>query len=83
MEARGGDLDGFDDGRGRDAGLIHGSGGGDDGDDLGGVAGVDGGSGGLRGGEIEREELVDGEILRGEDAVETFERKGTFTVEEV
>jgi hypothetical protein len=45
VKARGGDLDGFDDGSGRDAGLVHGGGGGDDGDDLDGVAGLGGGGG--------------------------------------
>jgi hypothetical protein len=34
-------------------------------------------------GEVERQDLIDGEILRGEDAVEAFEREGTFAVEEV
>ena len=68
VQAGGGDLDGFDDGRGGDAGLVHGGGGGDDGDDLDGVAGV-GGNGGLGGGDLEREDLIDGEVLRGEDSV--------------
>jgi hypothetical protein len=40
VEAGGGDLDGFDDGRGGDTGFVHGGGGGDDGDDLDGVAGL-------------------------------------------
>jgi hypothetical protein len=82
LQAGGGDLDGFDDGCSGDAGLIHGGGGRDDGDDLDGVAGLDG-DGGLGGGEVERQDLVDAEILRGEDAVETFEGKRAFTVEEV
>jgi hypothetical protein len=82
VEAGGGDLDGFDDGRGGDAGFIHGSGGRDDGHDLDGVAGRSR-EGGLRRGEIERQDLVDGEVLRGEDAVETFEGKGAFAIEEV
>jgi hypothetical protein len=85
VEAGGGDLDGFDDGRGRDAGIVHGGGGRDDGNDLGGIAGV-GGDGGLRGREgvdFEGEDLVDSEVLRGEDAVEAFEREGAFLIEEV
>ena len=79
VEAGGGDLDGFDDGGGGDTGLVHGGGGGDDGDDFDGVAGGDGSGGG----EIEREDLLDGEVLSGEDAVETFEGEGAFSVEEV
>jgi hypothetical protein len=82
VQAGGGDLDGFDDGRGGDAGFIHGSGGRDDGHDLDGVAGRNR-ERGLRRGEIERQDLVDGEVLRGEDAVETFEGKGAFAIEEV
>jgi len=85
VQAGGGDLDGFDDGRGGDAGLVHGGGGGDDGDDLGGIAGV-GWDGGLRRGEsvdLEGQDLVDGEVLRGEDAVEAFEGEGAFAVEEI
>ncbi len=80
VQAGGRDLDGFDDGRGGDAGLVHGGGGRDDGDDLNGFADL---GGGLRGGDFERQDLVDGEVLRGEDAVEAFEREGTFAVEEV
>jgi hypothetical protein len=38
---------------------------------------------GSGGGELEREDLVDGEVLRGEDAVEAFEGEGAFAVEEV
>jgi hypothetical protein len=86
VETGGGDLDGFDDGCGGDAGLVHGGGGGDDGDDLEGVAGLGRGVGGdwvLGGGELEREDLVDGEILGGEDAVEAFEGEGTFLIEKV
>jgi hypothetical protein len=82
VEAGGGDLDGLDDGRGRDADLVHGGGGGDDRDDFYGIAGLRG-DGGLRSGEIQRQNLVDGEVLRGEDAVEAFKREGTFAVEEV
>jgi len=78
VQARGGDLDGFDNGGGGDAGLVHSRGGGDDGDDLGWVAGVDGG---LRGGEVEREELVDGDVLRGEDSVQAFEGERAFAIE--
>jgi hypothetical protein len=79
VQAGGRDLDGFDDGGLRDAGLVHGGGGGDDGNDFDGVAGLDG-----RGGvEVEGEDLVDGEVLRGEDAVEAFEGEGAFAVEEV
>ena len=72
VQAGGGDLDGFDDGRWGDAGLVHGSGGGDYGNDLGGIGSL-GWGGGLVSGEVERQELVDGEILRGQDAVEAFE----------
>jgi hypothetical protein len=39
--------------------------------------------GSLGGGEIEREELVDGDALRGEDAVEAIEGEGSFSVEEI
>ena len=81
MQARGGDLDGFNDGCGGDADLVHGGGGGDDGNDLCWVAGL-GRDGGLRG-DVERQNLVDAEILRGEDAVEALEGEGTFAVEEV
>jgi hypothetical protein len=35
------------------------------------------------GGEVERQNLVDGEVLRGEDAVETFEGERAFAVEEI
>ncbi len=42
-----------------------------------------GGDGGLGGGDLQREDLVDGEVLRGEDSVEAFERKRTFAIEEV
>jgi hypothetical protein len=37
----------------------------------------------LGGGEFEREDLVDGEVLRGEDAVETFEGEGSLLIEEI
>jgi hypothetical protein len=77
-------LNGFDDGRGGDAGLVHSGGGGDYGNDLGWVAGVVwSGDLGCGGGEVEREDLVDGEVLCGEDAIEAFEREGAFAVEEV
>jgi hypothetical protein len=62
VQAGGGDLDGFDDGRGGDAGLVHGGGGGDYRDDLSWIAGV-GWDGGLRGGEIYWQDLIDAEIL--------------------
>ena len=39
--------------------------------------------GGLRGGDFEWEDLVDGEVLGGEDAVEAFEGEGAFAIEEV
>jgi hypothetical protein len=39
--------------------------------------------GGLGGGEVQRQDLVDGEILRGEDAVEAFERERALSIEEV
>jgi hypothetical protein len=58
---------------------VHGGGGGDDGDDFDGVAGLDGGGSG----EVERQDLIDGEVLRGEDAVEAFEGEGAFAVEEI
>jgi hypothetical protein len=35
------------------------------------------------GGEVERQNLVDGEVLRSEDAVETFKGERAFAVEEV
>jgi hypothetical protein len=79
VQAGGGDLDGFDDGGSGDAGLVHGDGGGDDGNDFDGVAGLDG----CGSSEIEREDLVDGEVLRGEDAVKAFEGEGAFAVEEI
>ena len=82
MQARGGDLDGFDDGGGGDARLVHGGGGGDDRNDLGGVAGV-GWDGGLCGVEVYRQNLIDGEILRGQDAVEAFEGESAFAIEEI
>jgi hypothetical protein len=37
----------------------------------------------LGSGQVERQELVDGEVLRGEDAVEAFEGKGTLAIEEI
>lgn len=77
-EARGGEGDAFDDGGGRDFGLLDGDGRGDEGDGLGGVCGW--GSGG---GEMEGEDLLDGEFLCGEDAVEAFEGEGSFAIEEV
>jgi len=88
VEAGGGDGDGFDDGGGGDAGVVHGGGRGDDGDDLDGFAGSSW-EGGLRGGEgvqgvnFQGKDLVDGEVLRGEDAVEAFEGERAFAVEEV
>ena len=82
VQAGGGDLDGFDDGGWGDAGLVHGGGGGDDGNDLYGFAGL-GGDGRVGGGEVERQNLVDSEVLRGEDAVEAFEGERAFAVEEV
>jgi hypothetical protein len=81
VQAGGGDLDGFDDGRGGDAGLVHSGGGGDDGDDFGGVTGVD--WSGRRGSDFERENLIDGEALRCEDAVEALKGERAFAVEEV
>lgn len=84
MQARGGDLNGFDDGGRGDAGFVHGGRGRDDGDDLDGAAGV--GWSGRRWGEsvdVKGQKLVDGKVLRGEDAVEAFERKGPFFIEEV
>ena len=49
VQARGGDGDGFDDGGGRNVGVIHGGGGGDDGNGLDGI-GADGPGGGGLGG---------------------------------
>jgi hypothetical protein len=43
---------------------------------------MDGGSR-LRGGDLKGEDLIDGEVLGGEDAVEAFEGEGSFAVEEV
>jgi len=86
VEAGGGDLDGFDDRCGGDADLIHGGRGRDYRDDFDGVTRLDrewGGDGGVGGGDLEREDLVDGEILRGEDPVEAFEGEGTFLIEEI
>jgi hypothetical protein len=80
VQAGGGDLDGFDDGGWSDAGLVHGGGRGDDGNNFYWVAGLDGSRGGS---EVEWEDLIDGEVLRGEDAVEAFEREGALAVEEV
>jgi hypothetical protein len=37
----------------------------------------------LRGSEVERQELIDGEVLRGENAVEAFKGEGAFAVQEV
>ena len=37
----------------------------------------------LGGGDLKGEDLLDSEVLRGEDAVEAFEREGTLLVEEV
>jgi hypothetical protein len=82
VESGGGDLDGFDESRWIDAGLVHGGRGRDDGDDLDRVAGV-GGDGGLGCGEVDGENLIDGEVLRGEDAIEAFEGEGAFAVEEI
>jgi len=41
------------------------------------------GDGRVGGGEVERQNLVDGQVLRGEDAVETFKGERAFAVEEV
>jgi hypothetical protein len=79
VESRGRDLDGFDDGRGGDAGLVHGGGGRDDRNDFDGVARGNGSGGG----QFEGKNLVDVEVLRCEDAVEAFEREGSLSIEEV
>jgi hypothetical protein len=74
-------VDGLDDRRGGDAGVVHGGGGGDDGYDLGGIRGR-----GRCGGEsidVEGKELLDGDVLGGEDAVEALEGEGSLAVEEV
>ena len=80
MEARGGDLDRFNHGRGGDARVVHGDGRGDDGDDFDWVGGWLWRSGG---GEFEREDLLDREVLGFEDAVKAFEGEGPFAIEEV
>ena len=36
-----------------------------------------------RGGDLDGEDLIDGEVLRREDAVQAFEREGTFLIEKV
>lgn len=82
VETGGGDLDCFDDGGGGNPGFIHGGRGRDDGNDLDWIAGL-GGDGRLCGRQVDGEDLVDGEILGGEDAVETVEREGAFPVEEI
>jgi hypothetical protein len=81
VEAGGGDLEGLDDGGRGDLWLVHGGGRGDYGDGLGGVGDV--GLGGVGRLQIDWEELVDGDVLGGEDAVEAFEGQGTFAVEEI
>jgi hypothetical protein len=82
VEAGCGDLDGFDDGGGEDARVVHGGGGRDDGNGLDRIAVFEEGwSGGCV--EVEREYVFDGEFLRGQDAVESFEREGAFSVEEI
>lgn len=78
LKAGEGDMEGLDDRGGSEAGLGEGGGGGDDGDELDGV-------GGVAGGEIEGggQELIDGEALGFEDAIEAVERKGAAAIEEV
>ena len=61
VQAGGGDLDGFDDSCGRDSGFVHGGGGGDYRNDLYGFTGL-GWDGRVGGGEVERQNLVDGEV---------------------
>lgn len=89
LEARGRDLDGLHNAAGWSVGEVHGDGGRDDGDKLHGVAGSRGVTGmqGLASVKIEadaevvaclnfeRQKFVDGEVLRGEDAVEALERE--------
>lgn len=71
FEPGGGEVERLDDGGRGDAGLGEGGGGTDDRDAGDGICG---GGGGIRGGgEIEREELVDSELLGGEDAIEAIE----------
>ena len=82
VQAGGGDLDGFDDGRGGDACFIHGGGGGDDRDDLDRIARVSWG-GRLGCCDFEGEDLFDGEVLRGENSVQAFEGEGAFAIEEI
>lgn len=82
VEARGGDLEGFDNRARGDASVVHSDGGGDDGYNFCGI--TDGLRGGRRGGgQIDGEKLFYSNILRGEDAVQTFEREGAFAIKEV
>jgi hypothetical protein len=37
----------------------------------------------LRGGDLKGEDLIDGEVLGGEDTVEAFEGEGSFLIEEI
>ena len=80
VQAGGGDLNGFNDGGRGDAGVVHGGRGRDDGDDLRWVATGRGWGGGS---ELEGEDLVYGEVLRREDAVEPLEGERTLPIEEV
>jgi len=83
VEAGGGDLKGLYDGRGRDAGVVHGSRWRDDGDGLDGIAHLDGRRWLDCRGEVEGQDLIDGEVLGGEDAIEAFEGECALAVEEV
>lgn len=83
LEAGGGNRDGFDDGGERDVGVVHGGGGRDDGDGLDGIS--QGGLGGVdvRCEEVWWEELVDGDVLGGENAVQAFEGEGSPAIEKI
>jgi hypothetical protein len=80
LKPGGGDVNGLDDRAGTDLGFVHSGRGRDDGDC---VDGIGGGRGVGCGEELKRHDLIDGELLRGEDAVEAFERKSALAIEEV
>ncbi len=82
VEPRRGDGDALDDGMGGDDGVVHGDGGGDERDRLD-LALVRWDGCGLKVDCAGRQDLGDGEVLGGEDAVETVEGEGPFAIEEV
>ena len=77
-QARGGEGDAFDYGGGGHFGLLGGDRWGDERDGLGGI-----GERSAGGGKIEGKNLLNGEFLGDEDAIEAFEREGSFAIEEV